>query len=145
MGRMEFSAVLPDAFREDVEYLLYFNPLQSRAVRGICSSLDRYGQPTVTSENGQVAVRLSRLGRVQTLFAVMEDTNSCELAGLALFIRETDSLVIAHLAVAEKFAGKREHGPLALRLALQIRRIAKRLKGVRRVLPPYVHSRRLAS
>lgn len=145
MGCIEFSSVLPDAFREDLEYLLYFNPLQSRATSGISRSVDRYGQPQVSVDDGLLTVTLPTLGRVQTLFAVMEHSDSCELAGVALFVREAGSLVILHLAVGEPYAGKREHGPLALRLALAIRRIAKRLTGVTRVVPPYPKQMSLAS
>jgi hypothetical protein len=145
MPPIEFSTVLPEAFREDLEYLLYFNPLQSRATSGICRSVDRYGQPRVAVVDGVLTVALTKVGRVQTLFAVMEDAETCELAGVALFVRESDRLVILHLAVGESFAGNREYGPLALRLALAIRRIGKRLTGVTRVVPPYARQRALAS
>lgn len=139
MPTIEFSSVLPGDFRVDLEALLFFNPLQGRARLAIAESIERYGEPRVTVADGHLRVTVGSLDDVQTLYALARDEDTCELAGVAVYTRDRDRLLILHLAVTEPFAVPRraDHGLLAVRLALAVRNVARRLQGIRGVLLPY--------
>jgi hypothetical protein len=139
MTTIEFSSVLPEAFRGDVESLLFFNPLQSRARSAICESIDRYGEPRLAVSDGLVTVSIADVPGVQTLYAVADYDDGCALAGVAVYTRERDRLIILHLAVAEEFAARPgcAAGSLAVRLTLAVRRIASSLTGIRALVLPY--------
>lgn len=134
---VQFSSVLPEEFRQDLETLLFFNPLQARARSGIIQSLERYGQPRVHAENGALRVCVGDLPDVQTLYALAEDGDAYTLAGVAVYTREGDRLSILHLAVTEDASARAGNGFLALRLAAAIRDVGSSVHGIRRVLLPY--------
>jgi hypothetical protein len=137
MPSVEFSSVLPEEFRQDLETLLFFNPLQARARSGIIQSLERYGQPHVHVENGTLRVRVGDLPDVQALYALAGQDDAYELVGVAVFTREGDRLTILHLAVSQAAAAQAGDGLLALRLASAIREVGRSVHGIRRVLLPY--------
>jgi hypothetical protein len=139
MQPLEFSSILPEEFRPDLETLLFFNPLQKRARTGILQCVERYGQPRVHAENGLLRVAVGELPDVQTLYALAADGDSHELAGVAVYTREGDRLTILHLSVAESAAAAVGNGDglLALRLAAAIREVGRSVQGIRRVILPY--------
>jgi hypothetical protein len=139
MQALEFSSILPEEFRPDLETLLFFNPLQKRARTGILQCVERYGQPRVQSENGMLRVAVGDLPDVQTLYALAPNDDSHELVGVAVFTREGDRLAILHLAVSEAAAtsGGNADGLLAVRLASAIRDVGRCVQGIRRVILPY--------
>jgi hypothetical protein len=139
MQAVEFSSVLPEEFRQDLETLLFFNPLQERARTGIARSIERYGEPRVYVQDGMLRVAVGDLADVQTLYALAAQDDSYELAGVAVYTREGDRLSILHLAVSEgsAAAGGRGDGLLAVRLASAIREVGSSVHGIRRVVLPY--------
>ena len=138
MPRVEFSSILPEEFRQDLETLLFFNPLQGRARTGIARSIERYGEPRVYVQDGMLRVAVGQLPDVQTLYALAGHDDSYELVGVAVYIREGDRLSMLHLAVAEDTspAGNGD-GLLAVRLASAIREVGGSVHGITRVLLPY--------
>jgi hypothetical protein len=139
MQPVEFSSILPEEFRQDLETLLFFNPLQERARAGIARSVERYGEPRVHGEDGMLRVAVGDLPDVQTLYALVAHGDSYELAGVAVYTREGDRLSILHLAVSEgsAAAGENGHGLLAVRLASAIREVGSSVHGIRQVSLPY--------
>jgi len=139
MQPVEFSSILPEEFRQDLETLLFFNPLQDRARAGIARSVERYGEPRVYVQDGMLRVSVGDLPDVQTLYALTAHDDSYELAGVAVYTREGDGLSILHLAVSAGSAttGGNGDGLLAVRLASAIREVGSSVHGIRRVLLPY--------
>jgi hypothetical protein len=139
MQPVEFSSILPEEFRHDLESLLFFNPLQARARAGIAQSVERYGEPRVHVQDGMLKVAVGDLPDVQTLYALAVADDAYELAGVAVYTREGDRLSILHLAVSERSAAASENGDglLAVRLASAIREVGRSVQGIRRVLLPY--------
>lgn len=139
MQPVEFSSILPEEFRQDLETLLFFNPLQERARAGIARSIERYGEPRVYVQDGMLRVAVGDLPDVQTLYALAAQDDSYELAGVAVYTRDDDRLSILHLAVSEgsAAAGGNGDGLLAVRLASAIREVGGSVHGIRRVLLPY--------
>lgn len=139
MQPVEFSSILPEEFRQDLESLLFFNPLQARARAGIARSVERYGVPRVYVQEGMLRIAVGDLPDVQTLYALAVHDDSYELAGVAVYTREGDRLSILHLAVSEgsAAAGGNGDGLLAVRLASAIREVGSSVHGIRRVLLPY--------
>jgi hypothetical protein len=139
MQHVEFSSILPDEFRPDLEALLFFNPLQTRARTGIAQCVERYGQPRVHAENGTLRVTVGDLPDVQTLYALAPREESHELVGVAVFTREGDRLMILHLSVSQGVSAVNGNGDglLAVRLAAAIREVGRSVQGIRRVQLPY--------
>lgn len=139
MCTFEFSSVLPAEYREDLETVLYFNRLQGRARTAIVQSLEKYGQPRLGAADGFLRVSFEDVADVQTLFALADLDDGYQLAGVLMYVREADDLVILHLAVAEAFssAGPERDGLLAMRFVLAVKDIARRLNGVRSVVLHY--------
>jgi hypothetical protein len=136
MRAFEFSSTLPDEYLDDLEVLLYFNRLQHQARMAIVRSLETYGQPRLSVDNGRVLVRVDGVSEVQTLFALADLDDAYELAGLVMYVREADNLVILHIAVTEVFSsvGAERDALLALRLVLAVQDVAHRLRGINAVL-----------
>jgi hypothetical protein len=143
MPTFELSSVLPAEFRQDLEQLLYFNPLQRHVRPAIVHSIEMHGRPEVRDEHGWLQVSLDATPGVQTLFALAVDGDACALAGAAIYGREGERLRILHLMVAEGFsAWSRQTGcGLALRLVFAVRAVGRRLNGVRYLELPYLRAR----
>ena len=146
MATFEFSSVLPEEFREDLELLLFFNPLQHGVRGALAQCIDEHGEPELHTENGRLRVTLSRMPQVQTIFALAVQDDACELAGLVIYGRRGDSgeyIEIIHVAVAEAFSSAtRGSGAIAaLRLVSVVRNAASRLNGVRYLGLPYANGR----
>lgn len=139
MLTFEFSSVLPEEYREDLETVLYFNRQQGRVRTAIVQSLEKYGQPRLDAADGFLRVSIEDVAGVQTLFALADLDDGYQLAGVVMYVREGDDLVIVHLAVAEAFSsgGPERDGLLAMRCVLAVQDIARRLKGVRSVVIYY--------
>src|SRR5918993_3921247 len=134
MHPIEFSSVLPDAYRCQLEQLLYFNRLQSRAAPAIAELVERYGQPWIQQADGRLQVGVGHVPGVQALFAfaAADDEETRRLAGLAIYTREGEDLVLIHIAVARAFSfrGARRPAPVAMRLVHGGREGARRLNGL---------------
>ena len=139
MSSIEFSSVLPAEYRSELEQLLYFNRLQARAARAIAHLVDKYGQPWMQQIDGRIRVGVGDIACVQVLFALAATGNGRRLAGLVIYTREDEDLVIIHLAVARVFSyrGARRHAFVVMRMVETVRAIARRLNGVRRVVLYY--------
>jgi hypothetical protein len=139
MHPIEFSSVLPAAYRCELEQLLYFNRLQSRAAPAIAKLVERYGQPCIQQADGRLQVGVGNVAGVQALFAFGAADDARRLAGLAIYTREGEDLVLIHIAVARAFSfrGARRPAPVAMRLVHEVREVARRLNGVTGVVLYY--------
>ena len=134
MHSVELSSVLSAEYQSQLEQLLYFNRLQGRAAPAIAELVERYGQPWIRQVDGRILVGLGELAGAQALFALATD-DSRKLAGVVIYTREGEDLVIIHLAVARAFSyrGTRRNALVVMRLVEAVRDVARRLKGVRGV------------
>jgi hypothetical protein len=136
MSSLNFTSTLPASFHGDLENLIFFNGQQWRARGAIVESLERYGEPRIISSEGALRVDIARREDAQCLFALTEEGDIGELAGIIIYLRtDIETLHVVYLAVAEEFSGN-DNGddpPLVLSLVQEMRRIARRLHGIRRV------------
>lgn len=138
MHPVEFSSVLPVEYRVQLEELLYFNRLQSRAAPAIAGLIEKYGQPWIQQIDGRIRVRIGEVPGVQALFALSTDHRR-RLAGVVIYTREGEDLVIIHIAVSRTFSycGAHRHAFVVMRLVEAIRDVARRLNGVHGVVLYY--------
>jgi hypothetical protein len=139
MHPVEFSSILPAEYRSQLEQLLYFNRLQSCAASAIAELVEKYGQPWIEQVDGRVRVGIGDVVGVQSLFALAAADQTRRLAGVVIYTREGEDLVIIHLAVARTFSyrGAHRHALLVMRLVEAVRDVARRLNGVRGVVLYY--------
>lgn len=136
----EFSSNLPAEYLEDLELLMFFNPLQPAAKTGIRQSIEKYGAPRICIEDEEVRVSVGMLTDVQALFALSDSAEGYELAGLVLYVRtDIQNILVLHIAVTEAlaFQGRRADAMLVTRLLGEVRHASRRLKGVRAITIVY--------
>ncbi len=126
------TSILPLEQRAALEELLFFNVNQHRVRGGIEQSIEIYGVPEIHEDHGSLRVRVGDIAGVQTLFAVAADGRP---QGVAVFLRLTgERFVVLHLGVEPRLRSSvAVNTPVLLRLMHEIRRAARRTRGVRRV------------
>ena len=130
-----FSSRLNSEQRDELESLMFFHPEQNQHMSSINASIASYGFPKIVVEGGTLRVRIEGL-EVQTLYAFAERGNKQDLAGVLVYTRiHDDTLVLLHMAVRPEFCystGYKNELVLA-RLLAQLRSIAKRIKGIKKL------------
>jgi hypothetical protein len=124
--------------RSSLERLLFFNGCQDRVAQGIVDAIDKFGPPEISEDEGWLRVKVAGLTDVQSLFVVDDETG--EPFGVAVYTRpDLEHITVLHIGIGEEYCagGKRESLNLLLRLMQEIRRSAKRVKGVRRMSVHY--------
>ena len=109
---------------------------------GIVDVIDRYGSPEICAEGDWLRVRLSGLPDVQSLFAIEALTG--RPIGVAVYVRaDLEHVTVLHVGLREEYCsgGERDGLNLLLRLLKEIRRSARRVKGVRRLSVLYGNPR----
>lgn len=126
--------------RNALEQLLFFNGNQHRVRTGIQQSIDTYGMPEIYEQDGGLRVRVGANADVQTLFAV---SATGKPLGVAVFVRSAlERFTVLHLGVEPKL-GRRPvlNVRVLLKLMHEIRRAARRTRGVDRIELVYKQER----
>lgn len=136
MSRIHYTSVYGAEHRRELEELLFLNPRQHIVRAAIVEGIEKYGVPKIAVENDRLRVKLDGNIEVQTLFAVASSLFQSRLAGVMIYTRlDPETILLLHMAVAADFSshGRHRKQMLALRFVEQLRGIAARVKGVRRV------------
>ncbi len=131
-----FSSKAPKQSRPALEELLFFNPRQFRVREGIVNSLNRFGHPRLEDTADGLAVRVGD-HEAQTLFAFDLDRRGHDPVGVVVFLRTSPAeIAIMHVVVHPDYGLQGSHGGTGLGLALieQVKEIAARIVGVRRLV-----------
>jgi hypothetical protein len=122
---MVITSKLPAEQRTALEQLLFFNANQHRVRLGIEQSIATYGVPEICSQDGVLRIRVGDMAGVQNLFAV---SSAGRLLGVAVFARlARERFVVLHLGVDSRGT------PVLFKLMHEIRRTARRTRGVDRI------------
>jgi hypothetical protein len=117
--------------RPALEQLLFFNANQHRVRHGIEESIETYGLPQIYEHQGALRVSLAS-AEVQNLFAVTDEGRP---VGVALFRREApDRFLVLHVGIEP--LPSRPTGantPVLFKLIHEIRRAARRTRGIDRI------------
>lgn len=135
---VRYMSRIAAAHRSSLERLLFFNGCQDRVAQGIVDAIEKYGPPEIHEDAGWLRVKVAGLTDVQSLFVVDDATG--EPFGVAVYTRpDLEHITVLHVGIGEEYCagGKRESLNLLLRLMQEIRRSAKRVKGVRRLSVHY--------
>jgi hypothetical protein len=134
-----FTSKVALEHRAALERLLFFNACQHRVAQGIVDVIDRYGPPEIQVDGDWLRVRVAALSDgVQTLFAVEASTG--RPIGVAVYVRaDLEHVTVLHIGLSEEYCAGGERGSLnlLLRMMKEIRRSARRVKGVRRLTVAY--------
>ncbi|MBV9671705.1 MAG: hypothetical protein JO076_02625, partial [Verrucomicrobia bacterium] len=98
-------------------------------------SISRYGFPKIVNQDGGLRIRIEGL-EVQTLYAYIDRGGMRELAGVAVYTRDSlDTLVILHIAVKPEFcfSSGYKNELILIRILTQLRAVAKRIKGIKKL------------
>jgi hypothetical protein len=130
---LTFHSILPAAFKEEVERLLFFNEGQHRIQGRIAKAVDLYGLPTITESQGGLTVTVSGCPEAQCLFVVNEhhQENRSGLAAVVLFTRPTtEELLVLHLSVDSSYGENRDGLRVVFQIVRVLRACAQQLRGV---------------
>ncbi len=144
--RIGFSSILSSEHLEDLERLLFFNPLQGRALDGIHHSIREHGVPSIVLENGRLRVKVESPTEVQTLYAMDDGEGTPVLVGVMVYSRtDPETIDLLHIAVREEYSrlGAKADIGLVTKFLEELRKIAKRLKGVQSISLAYASGLRL--
>ncbi|MEM9454034.1 MAG: hypothetical protein AAGF11_07635 [Myxococcota bacterium] len=136
MADLVFTSILGAEHRDDLERLLFFNENQARASDGVSFVVERYGTPRIQSDNERLHVALDSSVQTQTLFVITRVRGEIRPIGVVVYTREADTLVVLFVAVDSEFSGRgiRGHGMVLVRMIGEIKAIARRVRGISRVL-----------
>ncbi len=135
-ARIGFTSVLDDAYLEELEKLLFFNPQQNKILTGINESIADYGVPNIYVDRGRLRVGIENLPGAQTIFALEDGAGEPSLVGVMVYSRvDLENLVLLHIAVREEYSrfGARSDVGLVNKMMSQLRAIARKLNGVRSI------------
>ena len=144
--RIGFSSILGSEYLEDLERLLFFNPLQERAIDGIHHSIREHGVPSIYLDKGKLRVKVEEPSEVQTLYALDDSGGKPELVGVMVFSRASaETLDLLHIAIREEYSrfGKKADAGLVTKFLDQLRHIARCLKGVQSICLKYASGLKL--
>lgn len=140
---LTFSSALSVNRRDELEELMFFHPEQGEHTASINASIEAYGFPKIMQEDDSLRIGIAGLD-VQTLYAFVPRGSIQQLAGVVVYTRTSDdTLVLLHMAVKPEFSfssGYRNELVLPRMLA-QLRVIARRIKGIKRLSIVYADHR----
>ena len=129
---LSYTSILKPEYSEELEQLMFFNPGQQVAHAAIVDSLEKFGSPSVYSDNGRLRVKVEKLDEVQTLFALDGD----RLAGVLVYSRDLpEHLTMIYIAVDQDYSshGKFAQKMLVIRMFELLRNSARRIEGVKSI------------
>lgn len=141
----EFKSYVPVAQRIALERLVFFNSCQGRVSDCIANAIEKFGAPEIVADRERLRIYMKGTPDVQSLFAL--DASTGRPVGVAVYTRQdVEHVTVMHLSIDAEFAsgGLRSGEQLLLRLLREVRRSARRVKGIRSV-ELYYASRRTAS
>jgi hypothetical protein len=130
---LQFTAVLDQLHREELEELMFQHPQQGRFRDTILDCIERFGVPRVVEQNGRLRIELAGQTEVQTLYAVLEGSLDSGLVGALVFTRnEAGELVVLHIAVKDEYTaqGPRADQMVTFALLEELCRVARHIRGV---------------
>ena len=145
-GEFEFASAVDAGMRKEVESLFYFHPRQHALSGSIRESVGEFGAPEILKRGERVYIGIPERD-AQCLFALHRTHRPGVPVGVVLYLRtRADLLRILHVVVGPGY----EHGgrfgdrDLAACLVGEVRRVAARIGGVRRIALPYLRERYLS-
>lgn len=131
-------------FRDALERVVFFNPNQNGVQSAIVEAVALYGNPEIVSRRSGISLVLTSAPDAQCLFALAPANGSVRLAGVLVYVRRGDQLVIVHIAVATATSWSASTRDIARSMIRTLRRVAQRLRGVDRLVLFYGRRRYLA-
>ena len=138
-GEFEFASAVDAALWKEVESLFYFHPRQHALSDSIRESVDEFGAPEILKRGERIYVGIPERD-AQCLFACHRTRRPGVPVGVVLYLRtHVDLLRILHVVVgpAYEYGGQFGNRDVATHLVNEVRRVAARIGGVRRIALPY--------
>ena len=120
---------------EQLKELVYMNPNQPRDEAGILRALKEYGHPRIQKADDELRIHIGDHAP-QSIFAYDEADAWNHPVGVVIFSRsDAETINIIHIAVHPEYAmhGKYAESGLGVHLIDQVREIAARVVGLRRI------------
>lgn len=127
---------LPGQYRDELEKILFFNPRQQEAGRGIAETVEKYGAPQIYEKGGHLCLRTERFPDSHYLYALDKSGKTPVLAGVLLFLQNPENTLEAlYIAAAEPYMESEcsLESSAAYQLMDTLFQIGGRLKGVEKV------------
>ena len=142
----EFVSSVEAGLWKEVESLFYFHPRQHVLSGSIRESVDQFGPPEILRRGERIYVGIPQRD-AQCLFVCHRTRHPGVPVGVVLYLRtQADLLRILHVVVGPIYGhgGQLADRGLAARLVDEVRHVASRIGGVRRIALPYLRERYLS-
>jgi hypothetical protein len=70
--------MLPVAYRDELERIVFFNPEQSRVTTSLLDSVRRYGVPSIVEDGNLLRFRVPAFGTIQSLLPLAKASSQCD-------------------------------------------------------------------
>ena len=138
-GEFRFVSAVDHDHWADVESMFFFHPHQQGLMEPIRRSVEAWGSPEILRRDSRIYLGLPRRD-AQCLFACHQQREPQRPVGVVLYLRtRPEVLSLLHLAVSPDYTHEGSFGDLGLAQVLvnEVRHLARRIAGVRRVELPY--------
>ena len=121
----------------DLEKLFFFNLNQHRFRSNILKIIELYGRPSIIEKNNSLWIASDKKD-CQNIFVTKDE----QLVGILVYFRnKPDNIDLIHIAVDEQYSstGKYAEENLAQTMIEEMRKIARRIKGIETVTVKYIN------
>ncbi len=133
---LHFTSQIGTQYRNELERLLYFNPLQHRYHEDIQHAIEEMGVPQIVEQNGFLRICLANREDCQSIFALAPQDGYEKVAGVIVYQRENmESLLVLHIVVDDAYTmhGVKSDDMLTFKLIDHVKRVARSIKGIKTV------------
>jgi hypothetical protein len=144
-GEFRFTSAVGRERWDDVESLFFFHPRQRGLIEPIRRSVEAWGTPEILRRDNRIYLGIPKHD-AQCLFACHRRRAPQRPVGVVLYLRpQPEVLSLLHLAVGPEYTHDGAFGDLGLAqlLVSEVRHLARRVAGVRRIQLPYCEERYL--
>lgn len=138
---ISYTSRLEERHLERLQNLLFFNENQGRYRDGIIQSIEMFGEPFLRTRDGLIRVHTTRLGEVQSIYAVVGTEHEVSHPiGVSVFARSAeDAFALLHISVDEEFIAGGPHAMemVAFKLFQRTMDAARSIRGIRRMTIHY--------
>ena len=137
---LQFTSVLDQTHRSELEELIFFHPQQGRFASSLVSTIAEQGAPRIIEQAGKLRIEIPRIPDVQTLYAIVTGAVEWELVGMVAYTRRIPAeLTILHIAVKDEYTlhGAKGDQLVACHLLEELQRIGHRIQGIHGVQLAY--------
>ncbi|MBX2858102.1 MAG: hypothetical protein KTR17_05520 [Cellvibrionaceae bacterium] len=127
---LHFTSRLSQAYKGELERLMFFNAGQKNVHATIEQAVEKYGSPNISVADGALKITMDNLKDSQALFTLTDK----KLIAVMVYSRlSVEAITVIHIAIDEEYSanGRYSSKMVMLRQLNMLRQNARRIRGVK--------------